>query len=191
MHEGRCIACGDVGWEGFDAVHEVVQCCFGVPRQIHRRREKSTAPMATSAVFGSTGLVGSFILTTLLFRDTFATVHTISRRAPKAEGAKLDATVEADTAAWAPKLSAMAPPPHAVFSAVGTTWATAGSLANQWKIDHDLNVELLKAAKAAGAHTFVFVSSAGGGFLGFSPYFKMKAGVENAIKEQGFDNAII
>lgn len=83
------------------------------------------------------------------------------------------------------------PPPHAVFSAVGTNWATAGGLANQWKIDYDLNVELVKAAKAAGAHTFVFVSSAGGGFLGFSPFLKMKAGVKNAIKEQGFDNAII
>lgn len=61
------------------------------------------------------------------------------------------------------------------------------------KIDHDLNVELARAAKAAGVKTFVFISSAGTrGFLASaSPYAKMKVGVEDTIRELGFDNAII
>ena len=117
--------------------------------------------MATTAVFGSTGLVGSHILSTLLAVDTFAAVQTISRRAPKSEGAKLQATIEPDTAQWVAKLAALSPTPTTVFSALGTTRAQAGGVQNQWKIDHDLNVEIAKAAKAAGTQTFVFVSSAG------------------------------
>ncbi|KAI1078120.1 NAD(P)-binding protein [Whalleya microplaca] len=148
---------------------------------------------STAAVIGSTGLVGSHVLSTLLGLDAFKTIYTISRRAPKAESPKLAATVEADTTKWASNLSSITPPPPVVISALGTTRAQAGGIANQWKIDHDLNVELAKAAHAAGTKTFVFVSSAGARNLGSSqvPYSKMKVGVEDAIKSLDFEQAII
>ncbi|KAI2463724.1 NAD(P)-binding protein [Annulohypoxylon bovei var. microspora] len=148
---------------------------------------------STAAVIGSTGLTGAHILTTLLGLDVFKSVYTISRRAPGPESPKLTATLEPDTTKWASNLSSITPPPSVVFSALGTTRAAAGGLANQWKIDHDLNVELVKAARAAGVKTFVFVSSGGTrGFLsGFAPYSKMKVGVEDAIKDAGFDQAIV
>ncbi|KAI1777514.1 NAD(P)-binding protein [Hypoxylon cercidicola] len=148
---------------------------------------------STAAIIGSTGLVGNFILSTTLGLDAFKTIYTISRRAPKPESPKLAATVEADTAKWASNLSSIAPPPSVVLSALGTTRAAAGGIANQWKIDHDLNVELAKAARAAGVKTFVFVSSGGTRGLGSGslPYSKMKAGVEDSIKALAFDQAII
>lgn len=152
--------------------------------------------MTSTLVIGSTGLVGSHILSTLL-TDTsasaFSAVHTISRRAPKSTGAKLHAVVEGDTTQWAAKLSSIVPAPSTVFSSLGTTRAQAGGIANQWKIDHDLNVELARAAKTAGVRHFVFVSSAGTrGLLSSSvPYSKMKVGVEDAVKELGFDTAVI
>ncbi|KAF3061396.1 Protein fmp52-2, mitochondrial [Daldinia childiae] len=148
---------------------------------------------STAAVIGSTGLVGSHILTTLLGLDAFKSVYTVSRRHPKAESPKLVAAVEADTTKWASNLSSITPPPSVVFSALGTTRAQAGGIANQWKIDHDLNVELAKAAHSAGVKTFIFVSSAGTrGLLGSSaPYSKMKVGVEDSIKSLAFDQAII
>ncbi|KAI8674968.1 NAD(P)-bd-dom domain-containing protein [Fusarium keratoplasticum] len=151
----------------------------------------TTPPSA--AIIGSTGLVGGHILSTLLAVETFTPVHTITRRAPKAESPRLDAVVDADTSKWAGLLSGFAPTPSVVFSALGTTRAAAGGLANQWKIDHDLNVELVKAAKAAGTGTFVFISSAGTrGFpSSMAPYSKMKNGVEDAIKEQDFQQAVI
>ncbi|GJC96658.1 Nad dependent epimerase dehydratase family protein [Colletotrichum higginsianum IMI 349063] len=147
----------------------------------------------SAAVIGSTGLVGSHILTNLITSEAFAAVNTISRRPPKAGGLTLKPIIEQDTSAWPPKLAALQPLPTVVFSALGTTRAAAGSIAEQWKIDHDLNIELVKAAKTAGCKAFIFISSAGtrGALSAQAPYSKMKNGVEDAIKEAGFDHGII
>ncbi len=149
--------------------------------------------MASTLVIGGTGAVGSRILSTLLGDSTFNAVHTISRRQPKATGATLRADVEADTTQWASRLARLSPVPSTVFSALGTTRAQAGGIANQWKIDHDLNVELARAAKEAGTRHFVFVSSAGtrGLLSNLAPYSKMKRGVEDTVEALGFDTAII
>ncbi|KAI0514981.1 NAD(P)-binding protein [Xylaria bambusicola] len=149
---------------------------------------------SNACVIGCTGLVGHQILKTLLNIDACETVSTISRRAPKTESSpKLDAAIETDTAKWASRFAALSPIPQTVYSALGTTRAQAGGIQNQWKIDHDLNVELAKAAHAAGTQTFVFVSSAGtrGLLSNVAPYSKMKIGVEDTIKSLGFKQAII
>ena len=149
--------------------------------------------MATAAVFGCTGAVGGHILSTLLESDAFISVKTISRRLPKAQSPKLEARQEADTSKWAGMISKLSPKPSAVFNAVGTTRAAAGGIQNQWKIDHDLCIENARAAKEAGVETYVFISSAGtrGLLSGYVPYSKMKVGVEDAIKELDFEQAII
>ncbi|OAA42062.1 NAD(P)-binding domain protein [Metarhizium rileyi] len=149
--------------------------------------------MATAAVFGSTGAVGSQILATLLATDTFSSIKTISRRAPSVESSKLQKLEEADTSRWGGMIASLSPKPAVVFNAVGTTKATAGGTENQWKIDHDLCIENAKAARAAGVKTYVFISSAGtrGLFSGYVPYSNMKTGVEDAIKELDFEHAII
>ncbi|KAL2756020.1 hypothetical protein ACRALDRAFT_1063999 [Sodiomyces alcalophilus JCM 7366] len=154
----------------------------------------STPAFNNAVVFGSTGLVGAEILSTLL---TWPSVHvtSISRRAPKApeSATNLNAIVETDTTAWTSKLSSLSPTPHTLFSGLGTTRSQAGGLANQWKIDHDLNVEIAKAAKAAGVRTFVFISSVGTrNFLSAQfPYTKMKIGVEDTVRDLDFENAVI
>ncbi|KAL6897054.1 NAD(P)-binding protein [Trichoderma evansii] len=147
----------------------------------------------SAAVFGSTGLVGSFILSNLLATGPFKPVTTIARRAPKAESPNLNSIVDADVNKWPATLIGLSPAPHVTFSAIGTTRAAAGGIENQWKIDHDLNVEVARAAKQAGVKTFVFISSAGsdGLLAATSPYSKMKKGVETTIKELEFDQGII
>lgn len=146
-----------------------------------------------AAVFGSTGLVGSFILSNLLATGPFKPVTTIARRAPKAESPSLNSIVDGDSSKWPATLIGLSPAPHVAFSAIGTTRAAAGGIENQWKIDHDLNVEVARAAKQAGVRTFVFISSAGsdGLLASASPYSKMKKGVETAIRELEFEQGIV
>lgn len=147
----------------------------------------------TTAVFGSTGAVGSQILSAVLASDGFSSIKTISRRLPESDSLKLERLEEGDISKWSGMIASLSPKPSVVFNAVGTTRATAGGIENQWKIDHDSCIENAKAAKAAGVKTYVFISSAGTrGFLsGYVPYSKMKVGVEDAIKELDFEHAII
>ncbi|KAL3460414.1 hypothetical protein BJX64DRAFT_290234 [Aspergillus heterothallicus] len=149
--------------------------------------------MTTAAIFGSTGGVGSQILATLLSSDRISSVKTISRRIPKSESLKLQAIEEADIAKWADLIPTLSPKPSVFYNAVGTTRAAAGGIANQWKIDHDSVIESARAAKEAGVKTFVFISS--GGTRGFlfqhTPYAKMKVGVEETVRELGFEQVII
>lgn len=77
------------------------------------------------------------------------------------------------------------------ISALGTSRARAGGLENQRKIDYDLNVELAKAAKAAGTKAYVLVSSAGANTGSFAPYMKMKGEIEDAVKALDFDHCLI
>ncbi|KAL5598609.1 hypothetical protein BROUX41_003464 [Berkeleyomyces rouxiae] len=149
--------------------------------------------MSTTLVIGSTGLVGNEALKALIASSAFPTVQTIGRRAPKQTSPKLQATVQPDTTQWASALKALTPVPATLICGLGTTRAQAGGIANQWKIDHDLNIELAQAAKAAGVKTYVFISSASIRSLAGRnlPYGKMKIGVEDAIMGLGFDNAII
>lgn len=149
--------------------------------------------MTTAAVFGCTGAVGSQILATLLAKDAFSSIKTVSRRLPSAQSPKLQALEEGDISKWGGMISSLSPKPSVVFNAVGTTKAEAGGIQGQWEIDHDLCIENAKAAKKAGVKTYVFISSAGTrGFLSvYVPYSKMKVGVEDAIKELDFEHAII
>ena len=147
----------------------------------------------TAALFGSTGAVGSQILATLLSTDAFSSVTTVSRRLPNAQSPKLRTVEESDVAKWSGVIASLSPSPDVVFNAVGTTRAAAGGIQNQWRIDHDLCVEIAKAAKEAGVKTYVFVSSAGtrGLLSGHLPYSKMKVGVEESVRGLGFEHAII
>lgn len=115
-----------------------------IPRQrfvfcsvlVHRAKPTMATP-TTAVLFGSTGLLGQHLLPTLLATDTYQAIHTISRRAPKPESPKLTAHVETDTSKWASALAALSPTPSIVVSALGSTRVGAGSIENQWKIDHD------------------------------------------------------
>ncbi|EKV16407.1 NAD(P)-binding domain [Penicillium digitatum] len=111
--------------------------------------------MTTAAIFGSTGAVGSQILATILAIDACSTVKTISRRLQNVQSAKLEALDESDSSKRGGMISSLSPRPSVVFNAVGTTRASAGSVTNQWKIDHDLCVENAQAAKEAGVKTYI------------------------------------
>lgn len=163
----------------------------------------------SAVVVGSTGLVvrpvhlsvslpptnsfsqGSHILQTLLSHPITTQITTLSRRQPRAESSKLNAITSDDSASWSSHLSTLTPTPSIFFSGLGTTRAAAGGVANQYKIDHDLNLSLATAAKNAGIKTYVLISSAGADASAYFPYPRMKGELEEAVKALGFDHTII
>ena len=115
---------------------------------------------------------------------------------------------EADTSEWASLIPTLSPTPSVVFNAIGTTRAAAGGIQNQWSIDHDLVISTAKAAAktaapnitnttpgsvSTGVRTFVFISSGGtrGWVSKYVPYSQMKIGVEDTIRDLGFECAIV
>ena len=186
----------------------------------------ASGPATSALIFGSTGAVGSHILTTLLDSitkatpndsadRTFNTIQTISRRLPShllpnppPPPEKLTMIQEADTSEWASLIPTLSPTPSVVFNAIGTTRAAAGGVQNQWSIDHDLVISTAKAAAktaapnianttpgsvSTGVRTFVFISSGGtrGWVSKYVPYSQMKIGVEDTIRDLGFECAIV
>jgi len=151
-----------------------------------------TCKMAKALVLGSTGLVGSFILSTLRNTPQFSSIDIIARRSPpeaKDSTVPVNEFVEKDTTKWAGHVSSISP--AVVFSGLATTRAAAGGFDKQYLLEHDLNIELAKAAKEAGAKTYVLISSSGANPTSMIGYSKMKGEIEEHVKEIGFDHTII
>jgi len=151
--------------------------------------------MTTALILGCTGLVGSHILSTLrTSAPQFSSIDIIARRSPPAApeaAVPVKELIEKDTSKWVPHVSSLSPAPSVLFCALATTRAAAGSFENQYKLEHDLNIELAKAAKQAGTKTYVLISAAGADLHSFFAYPRMKAELEEHVKEIGFDHTII
>jgi len=102
---------------------------------------------------------------------------------------KLQPLISNDIATWPATLGSI---PTTVFvSALGTTRGDAGTFEAQRKIDFDLNLDLAKAAKAAGAKCYVLISTHGSDSTSRFPYMKMKGELEDAVIEIGFEKTAI
>ena len=118
----------------------------------------------------------------------------IARRSPPvAQDASVPTKefIEKDATRYAPHISSLSPAPSIMFSSLATTRAAAGGFDKQYKIDHDLNVELARAAKQAGTKTFVLISSQGASPTSFFAYPKMKGETEEHIRELDFEHMVI
>jgi len=152
--------------------------------------------MASTLIFGATGLVGSHIVQLLRAGSpsTFSSIEVVGRRpVPAATDAKVEVKefVEKDTTKWVPHVAALSPSPTTLFSALATTRGAAGGFETQYKLEHDLNIELAKAAKAAGTKTYVLISAAGSNAKSSLAYVRMKGEIEEHVKEIDFDHTII
>lgn len=144
--------------------------------------------MTSTAIAGGTGLVGGNILTVLSNHSAVSVIHAYSRRELPRSSPKLQPLTSSDSSTW-PSLYPRNTP--LFISALGTTRGAAGGIDNQRKIDYDLNLDLAKAAKKAGATTYVLVSSSGANPTSFLAYPKMKGELEEAVKKLGFEHTVI
>lgn len=131
---------------------------------------------------------GGNIYSVLSSHPSVSSLYAYARKDLPAASAKIHPLVSSDSSTWTslyPKASSI------FFSALGTTRGAAGGVANQRKIDYELNLELAKAAKEHGATTCVIVSSGGANPTSMLAYPKMKGELEEAVKQLGFDHTVI
>jgi uncharacterized protein YbjT (DUF2867 family) len=126
---------------------------------------------------GATGLVGSALTRTSLA----SRLHLIGRRAVAGDMTQSVAPIED----W-PALIAVIKPEIAI-STLGTTIRQAGSTAAFHAIDHDLVLDVARAAKDAGARQFIMVSSVGASASSSNFYLKTKGEAESSVRALDFD----
>jgi uncharacterized protein YbjT (DUF2867 family) len=129
----------------------------------------------TVLIAGSTGLVGKEILLRLLADNTVTRVHSLGRRSPAIEHAKLTShVVDFNSLPVLPSCDE-------VYLALGTTIKVAGSQAAFRAVDFDANLAVAKAALAAGAKTLGLVSTMGADAGSSVFYSRVKGELEDAL----------
>lgn len=126
-------------------------------------------------VAGASGLVGREILQGLLADDHVATVYALGRRPLALRHPKLTALV-VDFAA----LPAL-PDVDETYLALGTTIQVAGSQEAFRAVDHDANLAVAKAARAAGCKRLGLVSAMGADAGSRIFYNRVKGELEEAL----------
>ena len=135
-----------------------------------------------AGLIGATGLVGQEILQQLLQDDECSALRVWARRAetlahPKQQWCAIDFDQLENLADFSGL--------DVVFCALGTTQGKAGRAGLQ-KVDHDYVLACARAARKAGIERFVVVSSLGASAKSPSFYSRVKAAMQNDLRELGF-----
>jgi uncharacterized protein YbjT (DUF2867 family) len=141
--------------------------------------------LRTVILAGATGLVGREILKGLLADPTVGAVHSLGRRAPATQHPKLTAHI-VDFAALPPL-----PPADELYLALGTTIKVAGTPAAFRAIDYDANLNVAKAAMAAGVKKVGLVSAMGADPRSRIFYNRVKGELEEALTQLTFEGLVI
>lgn len=141
--------------------------------------------LRTVILAGATGLVGREILQGLLADPTVTAVHSLGRRTPATQHPKLTAHI-VDFAALPPL-----PPADELYLALGTTIKVAGSQAAFRALDYDANLNVAKAALAAGVKKVGLVSAMGADVRSRVFYSRVKGELEDALSQMLFEGLVI
>jgi uncharacterized protein YbjT (DUF2867 family) len=142
----------------------------------------STTPKI-ALVAGATGLVGGFLLKTLLEAPDYTRVYALTRRPFAKEHPKLaNRVVMFDR--MAEQLKGLVA--QDAFCCIGTTIAEAGSQEAFRAADVDAVLLFARAARAAQATRFVVVSSVGASSNSKKFYLRTKGEMEEAVTDLGF-----
>ena len=129
---------------------------------------------------GASGLVGGYVLDSLLDAPDFSRVFAISRRPLGREHSRLaNRIVQFDKLESQLKGTAC----HVAFCCLGTTLKQAGSEAAFRQVDFDYALAFARAARVAQAQRFVVVSSAGANPESKNFYLRVKGEMERALAE--------
>ncbi|AGO11778.1 AaceriADR005Wp [[Ashbya] aceris (nom. inval.)] len=139
-------------------------------------------------VVGATGLCGAAILKHAAESTSFNKVYALVRRQIPNAAARVETIVNEQSDSWPESIPAGV---DVFFSGLGTTRANAGGLENQYKVDHDLNIAVAKAAKERGCRVCVIVSAIGASVNARLPYNKLKGDIERDLLALDFERTVI
>ncbi|MCB2065559.1 MAG: NAD-dependent epimerase/dehydratase family protein [Erythrobacter sp.] len=128
---------------------------------------------------GATGLIGRTIIARSPSLAGITLQGLARREIPFPPGTRME-LVLAESDQWPGIITQLQP--HAVISALGTTHKKAGSSDAFRAVDHDLVLEVGKAAKAAGVTNFVQVSTVGADPYAKNNYMRVKGETEKDLK---------
>ncbi len=135
--------------------------------------------MKTALVTGATGLVGSCLVSRLLEDDRFCKVVIFTRRSSGLEHEKLaEHIVDFD----APENFRDLVKGDILFSALGTTIKTAGSMDAQYLVDYTYQYRFARAASENRVPCYVLVSSAQASPKSRSFYSRLKGELERDVR---------
>lgn len=132
---------------------------------------------------GASGLVGGYVLDTLLDAPDFSRVFAVTRRPLGREHSRLaNRIVQFDKLETQLKGQTC----HVALCCLGTTRRQAGSDAAFRQVDLDYVLAFARAARVAQAQRFVVVSSAGANPQSKTLYFRVKGEMEKALEAMQF-----
>tara|TARA_B100000575_G_scaffold148176_1_gene118209 strand:- start:719 stop:1381 length:663 start_codon:yes stop_codon:yes gene_type:complete len=141
-------------------------------------------------VFGSTGLIGSYLINYLLSDPTFKQIILVTRRPLRINNKKLinqiinfSSKEEIDDSIQNCSI---------VFSAIGTTKAKVQNNKKKYReIDFDINLNIAKYCKIKNVNKFILVSSSGANAKSSNFYLKLKGEIEHEINKLNLNSFIV
>ena len=135
------------------------------------------------ALVGASGLIGSETIKLCVGREDVRLSAIARSELALPPGARMEVFV-AEPDKWGEVIEALRP--TAVISALGTTWKKAGKDEAAFRaVDHDLVLEVARAAKAHGVERFVSISSVGADPHTQTFYLKVKGETDRDLAKIG------
>jgi uncharacterized protein YbjT (DUF2867 family) len=144
--------------------------------------------MKTALVFGSTGLVGSYLVKELLDNPEYTAIKTFVRKPTGNNHPKLsEHYIDFENIAKSSDLLKG----DELFICLGTTLKKAGSVANMEKIDRDLPVSIAAICRKNEVQKIAVVSSIGAKASSKNYYLRIKGEMENEIMLLPFSQVVL
>lgn len=139
-------------------------------------------------VAGATGLVGGELISLLIRKDYYNSIHVIARNPFSLEHPKIHSHILSfdELSSFNPKALI-----RDVYVCLGSTLKKAGSVKNFRKVDLDYVVDLARWAKLNHVERFAVISSIGADMGKKNYYLKTKGEMEEELKAIRFNHLII
>tara|TARA_B100001287_G_scaffold275897_1_gene284942 strand:+ start:193 stop:849 length:657 start_codon:yes stop_codon:yes gene_type:complete len=141
-------------------------------------------------VFGSSGLIGSFLINYLLSDPTFKQIVLVTRRPLSISHEKIRNQIINFSSKS--QINRSIKNCCIVFSAIGTTKAKVKNNKKKYReIDFDINFNIAQCCKINNVNKFILVSSSGANVKSSNFYLKLKGEIEYEINKLNLNSFIV